>query len=66
MIQLNKETFSMERSAFYTATGGFDTHATVDISDLMTNLNDGLEAFTNEMKVRCAFLCGRGSCTRGC
>ena len=50
VIQLNKETFSMERSAFYTATGGFDTHATVDISGLMTDLNDALEVFTKEMK----------------
>lgn len=50
VIQLNKQTFNTERSAFYTATGGFDTHATVDISALMTNLDDALEAFTHEMK----------------
>ena len=39
-----------ERAAFYTSIGGFDTHGTMDISDLMTQLNDGLAAFTAELK----------------
>ena len=44
------QTTRTERAAFYTSIGGFDTHGTMVISDLMTELNDGLAAFTAELK----------------
>ena len=41
---------AMERAAFFTGIGGFDTHATVDISNLMAEVDGALMAFTAELK----------------
>jgi cullin-associated NEDD8-dissociated protein 1 len=51
VLHLHKtEVSRTERAAFYTSIGGFDTHDTMDISELMSRLNDGLAAFTDELK----------------
>ena len=51
VLHLHKNEVSRtERAAFYTSIGGFDTHDTMDISILMSRLNDGLAAFTDELK----------------
>jgi cullin-associated NEDD8-dissociated protein 1 len=51
LLHLHKtEVSRTERAAFYTSIGGFDTHGTMEISELMARLNDGLAAFTDELK----------------
>ena len=43
VIKLHKTVTKTERSAFYTTQGGFDTHATYDISDKMTLIDNALK-----------------------
>ena len=50
VIQIDTENFNMERSMYFTRVGGYDTHDTVDIGDLMRDLDTSLEAFADEMK----------------
>lgn len=50
VIQLDSTKNNMERAAFYTSIGGFDTHGTVDIAGLMQEVDDAVDAFAEEMK----------------
>ena len=49
VIQLDGEN-GVERSAFFTQIGGFDTHGTHDIDDLMAEIDGALGSFVQEMK----------------
>merc|ERR1712070_142008 len=48
MIKLRSDLES-ERDAFITVHHGYDTHFNTDISGLLTEVNDAIEAFYNEM-----------------
>jgi cullin-associated NEDD8-dissociated protein 1 len=50
VIQLDTTSFEMERSAFYTALGGWDSHGAVDISTQVGYVNEALEMLTDELK----------------
>lgn len=49
VIHLDSTSFATERAAYYTELGGFDTHDTTDIDDLMEQLNDAIDAFHKQM-----------------
>ena len=49
VIKLHKTTAKTERAVFYTSQGGFDSHATYDISDKMTAIDDALQALKEEL-----------------
>jgi len=50
LIQLDTTEFNMERAAYYTKVGGWDSHASVDIGEQLRNVNNGIKEFAKEMK----------------
>jgi len=50
IIQLDRTKLEMERSAFYTRLGGWDTHGTVDLVPLLFKVNEALELLVAELK----------------
>ncbi|GMH79107.1 hypothetical protein TL16_g08033 [Triparma laevis f. inornata] len=50
VIKANQVKLNNERDIFYVYIGGWDTHNAFDISGLVTEVDEALEAFTNEMK----------------
>jgi uncharacterized protein (DUF1501 family)/uncharacterized protein (DUF1800 family) len=52
LIQSLANRTQTERALFFTETGGFDTHATVDVADLFGDVDDGIGNFAGEMKAQ--------------
>lgn len=52
LIKMLSTEQQMERAVFFTQTGGFDTHASFDLSPMLAPVNSALGSFAREMKAQ--------------
>jgi cullin-associated NEDD8-dissociated protein 1 len=52
LIKMLSTEQGMERAVFFTQTGGFDTHASFDLSPMLAPVNSALGSFAREMKAQ--------------